>query len=85
MPFAQLLPSKKVLWEHDRDAGKRKPREAGNMRKSQYIHVIRTVYTTHNPFSLVLLGLQWLGFVLEFHQNGTDRIWYSAFRKWIFS
>lgn len=34
MPFAQLLPSKKVLWERDGDIGKRKSREAGNMRKT---------------------------------------------------
>lgn len=58
MPFAQLLLSKKVLWESDRDIEKSQTKRGRGHEEIAMHKVIPTVYMTHNPFSVVFLGLQ---------------------------
>lgn len=78
MPFAQLFPFSESSLGRRHGTLQILERQG---REEITIHTCNEAYLTYNALSLVLLGLQWLGFVLEFHQNRTDIMEIFVFRK----
>lgn len=79
MPFAQLLPSRKVLWESDRDIRKSWTKR-GRGHEEIAIHTCN-MNSLHNmqPLFFSFTGIAMIGTCSEFHQNGLDKIGYSVF------